>query len=112
VILQGNDERVVGWVVRAEAGDGEDGLLEVDWLAEGFIIESVGDDGFTAIVVDVHLHAFDPPFQVLHVPFYFGVAGELVAAEVGIVGGVAEVVCEGQALLDWLRLADVIGLLA
>lgn len=60
------------------------------------------NDGDVAIVVYIQLHASHPVLEVLYIALYLGVAGELVAGEVGVVGGVAVVV------VQWIVLAELL----
>lgn len=77
-----------------------DGFLKVNRFAEGSIADSVVDDGHISVVVDVYLHAFEPSSEVLEISLYFAVAGELVAAEVGVMRGVAEISSQGKVFVD------------
>jgi|JI9StandDraft_2_1071091.scaffolds.fasta_scaffold457083_1 hypothetical protein len=68
-------------------------------------------DGSVSIVVHVDLHTFEPVIEVSQIPLYLGVAGELVAREVGVVGAIAEVVGKGQVFIHWFSHGGVVVLL-
>ena len=56
----------------------------------------------------VYLYAFDAVVEILDVSFYFGVAGELISFEVGVVRGVDEVVSDGQVSVDLRNGSEVV----
>ena len=90
-----------------EPSDLLDGFFKVDGLAERTILEGMGDDGCVSVIVNIELYALDTSFQVLEVSFDLGVAGQLISSEVSVVGGVAEIVSQGEIfrnvlVVDWV----------
>lgn len=57
MVLEGYYDWVMVGVLLAEGSDLFNGLFEIDWFAEGFVLEGVVDDGNVAIVVNIHFHA-------------------------------------------------------
>jgi hypothetical protein len=71
----------------------------------------VVDDRGVAIVVDVDFHAFYASLEILEVSLDFGVTGQLVATEVGVMRRITEVVSEGQIFIDFYCLGSVVDLI-
>lgn len=86
----------------AKVADALNGLLKVYWLAKGLVLERVSNDGPISVVVHVQLYTLESVVQICQVSFNFGVAGQLVARQIGVVGTVAEIVSEGQVFVDGL----------
>jgi hypothetical protein len=111
VVLDGEYDGIVFWIAVRKLGNLLDGFLEINGGAKGAIAKGMVDDGGISIIMDIDLHALQPSLQILHIAFNFGVAGELVATEVGVMRGVAIVVSEGEVLLDLGRTGRVVYLL-
>lgn len=65
VVFNGEDDWIVVGMVLAEFTDLGDGLLEINRLAEGFIIKSMSNDGSFSIIMHVNLHALQSTLQIL-----------------------------------------------
>lgn len=66
-------------VMLTETSNSQNSLLEIYWLAKRLIIKCMGNNRFTAIVMHIHLDAFDSALQILHISFDFRVTCQLVA---------------------------------
>lgn len=83
-------------------------LLEINWFAQGRISKSVGNYRSASVVVYVKLNTLYTSLKILDVSLYFRVAGQLVASEVGVVRRIAEIVSEGQTVVNFIHMGCVI----
>lgn len=95
----------------AKLGNVFDSFFEVDRFAEGSIADCVVDDRHISIIVNVDFHALQPSCKILQVPLYFAVTGQLIATQVSVMRGIAEVISQGEVLVDLDLLSCVIHLL-
>lgn len=73
-----------------------DHLLETHLFVQVHSIQSVSYDQLFPRIMHVDLQALQPVRKIFQVALYLGIAGELVAGEVGVVGGVAEIMVERE----------------
>ena len=82
MVLDGQDDGGVDDVFPVESGYFFDDVFEFDRCCCSV---SMFDDGPTVPIMDIDLHAPNPILQVLQIPFYLGIAGELISSQVCVV---------------------------
>lgn len=66
-------------IMLTEASNRHNSLLEIYRLAKRLIIQCMGNNRLTAIVMHIHFNTFDSALQILHISLDFRVTCQLVA---------------------------------
>lgn len=83
-------------------------IFEINWFAETSSFESMSDNGFFPIIMNINFNTFNSIFKVFQVSFYFTITWKLITGEISIVRTITEIIFQWMIELYFNISADIV----
>lgn len=83
-------------------------IFEINWFTETSSFESMSDNGFLPIIMNINFNTFNSIFKIFQVSFYFTITWKLITGEISIVRAITEIIFQWMIELYFNISADII----